>query len=244
MRSCGRPISSASSPKQGRCTIASRSTSRRRRLGATAFRPSGGSGVPGRASPSSRRSARVSRFRSRSTMRRNAGRASREADIAGLMRYLSSARASRILGEQHVAVVVKSPMIGTFTRSRAGRRYAERLPPPPRGHGDAHELRAGPREFRDLLRGRLDVGGVGVRHRLHDDRAPPPTITPPTSTPTRKRLGKGAAASEGEALNVHMKSCFSLANRWRGRGRSQRDPAPRKMSMMDGDAAEKPALAL
>ena len=36
--------------------------------------------------------------------------------------------------------------------------------------GDAHELRAGARERRDLARRRLDVGGVGVGHRLHRDR--------------------------------------------------------------------------
>ena len=36
--------------------------------------------------------------------------------------------------------------------------------------GDAHDLRAGARQRRDLLRRRLHVGGVGVGHRLHDDR--------------------------------------------------------------------------
>ena len=36
--------------------------------------------------------------------------------------------------------------------------------------GDAHELGAGMRELRDLDRGRVRVGGVRVRHRLHDDR--------------------------------------------------------------------------
>ena len=35
---------------------------------------------------------------------------------------------------------------------------------------DAHDLGAGVRQRRDLARGRLDVGGVGVGHRLHDDR--------------------------------------------------------------------------
>ena len=39
--------------------------------------------------------------------------------------------------------------------------------------GQAHELRACPRERRDLARGRLDVGGVGVGHRLDDDRPAP-----------------------------------------------------------------------
>ena len=36
--------------------------------------------------------------------------------------------------------------------------------------GDAHELRAGVGEPRDLDRGRVRVGRVGVRHRLDDDR--------------------------------------------------------------------------
>ncbi len=39
--------------------------------------------------------------------------------------------------------------------------------------GQAHQLRACPRQRRDLARGRLDVGGVGVGHRLHDDRRAP-----------------------------------------------------------------------
>ncbi len=36
--------------------------------------------------------------------------------------------------------------------------------------GDAHELGAGARQRRHLARRRLDVGGVGVGHRLHRDR--------------------------------------------------------------------------
>ena len=36
--------------------------------------------------------------------------------------------------------------------------------------GDAHHLGAGERKRPHLQRGRLDVGGVGVGHRLHDDR--------------------------------------------------------------------------
>ena len=35
---------------------------------------------------------------------------------------------------------------------------------------DPHELGAGMRQLRDLDRRRVGVGGVGVRHRLHDDR--------------------------------------------------------------------------
>ena len=36
--------------------------------------------------------------------------------------------------------------------------------------GDAHDLRAGAGERRDLRHRRVDVGGVGVGHRLDDDR--------------------------------------------------------------------------
>ena len=36
--------------------------------------------------------------------------------------------------------------------------------------GDAHDLGAGPRQSRDLPHGRVDIGGVGVGHRLDDDR--------------------------------------------------------------------------
>ena len=35
--------------------------------------------------------------------------------------------------------------------------------------GDAHDLRAGARERSNLRRGRGNVGGVRVGHRLHDD---------------------------------------------------------------------------
>ena len=35
---------------------------------------------------------------------------------------------------------------------------------------DAHQFRAGTRQRRHLARGALHVGGVGIGHRLHDDR--------------------------------------------------------------------------
>ncbi len=38
--------------------------------------------------------------------------------------------------------------------------------------GDAHELRAGSRQRRHLRDRQVDVGGVRVGHRLHDDRRP------------------------------------------------------------------------
>ena len=36
--------------------------------------------------------------------------------------------------------------------------------------GDAHQLRAGIGQRHHLIDGRLDVGGIGIGHRLHDDR--------------------------------------------------------------------------
>jgi len=36
--------------------------------------------------------------------------------------------------------------------------------------GDAHELRSGPRQCDNLIRGGRRVGGIRVRHRLNDDR--------------------------------------------------------------------------
>ena len=35
--------------------------------------------------------------------------------------------------------------------------------------GDANEFGAGAGEFGDLRHGRIDIGRVGVGHRLHDD---------------------------------------------------------------------------
>jgi len=37
-------------------------------------------------------------------------------------------------------------------------------------HRHTHQLRAGSRQRDDLIRGGARVGGVGVRHRLHDNR--------------------------------------------------------------------------
>ena len=105
----------------------------------------------------------------------------------GLMRYLSSARAQAgILREQQVAVVVKVAddrhvdaavrQARDDFRNRRCRRLVV--------HGDAHQLRPGPRERRDLIRGADRVGGVRVRHRLHDDRMRDPIGTPPTKAVT------------------------------------------------------------
>ena len=71
--------------------------------------------------------------------------------------------------------------------------------------GDAHHLRAGAGERGDLAGGRLDVGGVGVGHRLHAIGAPPPTVTAPSPSPTRTPTvlwrGRGPKAS-GPSKNM------------------------------------------
>ena len=36
--------------------------------------------------------------------------------------------------------------------------------------GDAHQLRAGPVKGGNLCNGRIDIGRIGIGHRLHDDR--------------------------------------------------------------------------
>ena len=46
-------------------------------------------------------------------------------------------------------------------------------------HGDADDLRAGKGEGRDLVDGALNVGGVGVGHRLNDDRDLPADLDLP-----------------------------------------------------------------
>ncbi len=47
---------------------------------------------------------------------------------------------------------------------------------------NAHDFRTSPRQVRDLLGGRLDVGGIGIGHRLHDN---------------------GRAAADGDVANLY-----------------------------------------
>ena len=95
-----------------------------------------------------------------------------EADIARIDAVLvERLGAVRIVGEQRVAVVVEV----------ADDRHAHvhlRQPLFDLGHrgggfvaidGDAHQFGTGSRQRRHLARRALDVGGVGVGHRLHDD---------------------------------------------------------------------------
>ena len=96
-----------------------------------------------------------------------------EADIAGIDAVLvERLGAGRMLGQQLVADVMEV----------ADQRHAHvHLGEPVadmrnRGRGlvavdgDAHEFRAGAGERRDLPCGSLHIGGVGIGHRLHDDR--------------------------------------------------------------------------
>ena len=95
-----------------------------------------------------------------------------EADVAGIDAVLAERLgAGRVVGQQRVAVVVevaderrddatlREPVADV--RHGLGRLVAV--------DGDADELGAGAGERRDLRDGRVDVGGVGVGHRLHDD---------------------------------------------------------------------------
>ena len=99
-----------------------------------------------------------------------------EANIAGIDTiFVERFGAGRMFGEQLVADVVE--VADQRRRDPSGAQAIADV-----GHGrggllaidgQAHQLRACPRQSRDLARGRLDVGGVGVGHRLHDDRRAP-----------------------------------------------------------------------
>ena len=146
-----------------------------------------------------------------------------EADVAGIDAvFRERFGAGRLAFEQLMAVVVEvadqrhvdahhvEPLADAWHRGRGFRRV----------HRDAHELGSCARELGDLLCGAFDVGRVGVRHRLHDDRrnaadlnvsdahrdgsdapqrAEPPTATAPMSTATlcRRACVAGSAVSVG-----------------------------------------------
>ena len=96
-----------------------------------------------------------------------------EADVAGIDAILvERLGAGGVLGEQGVAVVVE---VADERHRHAHLRQA--VADVRHGLGrlvavdrDAHDLGAGAGQRRPLARGRLHVGGVGVGHRLHDDR--------------------------------------------------------------------------
>ncbi len=95
------------------------------------------------------------------------------AHVAGVdPEFRERARAVRMIGEELVAVVMEV----ADERDRAAERIEALADRGHRGRGlrrvdgDADELRAGLGELAHLRDRGLDVGGVGVRHRLHDDR--------------------------------------------------------------------------
>ncbi len=96
-----------------------------------------------------------------------------EADVAGVDAELGERRrAVRMAGQEQVAVVVEVADQGHVVAAQpeplADPRHRERgLVGVDR---DAHDLGAGVGELDDLLGGGGDVGGVGVGHRLDDDR--------------------------------------------------------------------------
>ena len=97
-----------------------------------------------------------------------------DADIAGIDAVLGEgARARGILLEQEMAVVVEVADDGD--RDAAA---VEQIENAGNGFGggvvvdrDPHQFGAGARQRFDLLRGGERVGGIGVGHGLHDDRA-------------------------------------------------------------------------
>ncbi len=93
--------------------------------------------------------------------------------LPGLMRYLSSASAqARMVGQKlvadvmevaddrHVDAHLEEPLLDV---RHGGRRLVA-------VDRDAHDLGTGARQRRDLPGGAFDIGGVGIGHRLHDDR--------------------------------------------------------------------------
>ena len=96
-----------------------------------------------------------------------------EADVAGVDAILVERfGAGGVLGQQRVAVVVE---VADQRHAHAHLRQAVADVRHGLGglvavDGDAHELGAGAGERRRLAGGALDVGRVGVGHRLHDDR--------------------------------------------------------------------------
>ena len=96
-----------------------------------------------------------------------------EADIAGIDAvFVERLGAGRIVGEQLVADVMEIADQGrgdaALAQAVADMRYG--------GGGflavdrDAHQFGAGARQRRDLGDSAVDIGGIGVGHRLHDNR--------------------------------------------------------------------------
>ena len=96
-----------------------------------------------------------------------------EADIAGIDAvFVERLGAGRIIGQQLVADVME-----VADQRRGDAALAQAVADVRHGgggflavDGDAHQFRAGARQRRDLRDRALDIGGVGVGHRLHHDR--------------------------------------------------------------------------
>ena len=96
-----------------------------------------------------------------------------EADIAGIDAVLvERLGAGRIFGEQLVADIME-----VADQGRGDAALAQAVADMRNGgggllaiDGDAHHFGAGARQRRDLRDRAFDIGGVGVGHRLHDDR--------------------------------------------------------------------------
>ena len=113
--------------------------------------------------------------------------------------------ALRILGQQLMSVVVE---VANDRRVPAllGQRLDDvrnRLCGIVVVHRDAHHLGARARERRDLLHCALDIGGIGVRHRLHDDRSVRAGANAPNVD------GYGTAASD--IWHIGLKGKFTIA---------------------------------
>ncbi len=99
-----------------------------------------------------------------------------EADIAGIDAvFVQRLGASRIVGEQLVADVME-----VADQGRGDAALAQAVADMRHGgggflaiHRDANHLGAGARQRCDLGDGAVDIGGVGVGHRLHHDRRAP-----------------------------------------------------------------------
>ena len=112
------------------------------------------------------------------------------------MRYFASASAHAGYSRSSLwPLKWKSPISGTRTPSGRGDRGSE----PPRRRlrsvdRDAHQLGARARERLHLLCGALDVRGVGIGHRLHDDGCAAADLTGRSDlTAERSLMLRGAA---------------------------------------------------
>ncbi len=96
------------------------------------------------------------------------------ADVAGIDAiFVESLGAFGILCEQHVAVVMKIANQRSVTAGIEDALFDFRDGGGGFGdiHGDANDFGASLREFEVLVYGASDVGGIGIGHRLHDDRS-------------------------------------------------------------------------